>query len=64
MSLRKLSFELSNAQLWMSCHNASLLDDLIEEEVYFCEKGSCGRTRVDGLQDSQDIRDIRDIQDL
>jgi uncharacterized protein len=35
-----------NAQLWMSCHNASLLDDLIKEEVYFCEKDSRGRTRV------------------
>jgi len=40
-----------NAQLWMSCHNASLLDDLIKEEVYFCEKDSRGRTRVYGLQD-------------
>jgi uncharacterized protein len=45
-----------NAQLWMSCHNASLLDDLIKEEVYFCEKDSGGRTRVYGLQDIQSVR--------
>jgi energy-coupling factor transporter ATP-binding protein EcfA2 len=45
-----------NAQLWMSCHNASLLDDLIKEEVYFCEKDSRGRTRVYGLQDIQSVR--------
>lgn len=45
-----------NAQLWMSCHNASLLDDLTKEEVYFCEKDSRGRTRVYGLQDIQSVR--------
>jgi AAA15 family ATPase/GTPase len=45
-----------NAQLWMSCQNASLLDDLIKEEVYFCEKDSRGRTRVYGLQDIQSVR--------
>jgi uncharacterized protein len=56
MSLRKHSFELNNGQLWMSCHNASLLDDLIKEEVYFCEKDSRARTRVYGLQDLQPVR--------
>jgi uncharacterized protein len=45
-----------NAQLWMSCQNASLLDDLIKEEVYFCEKDTRGRTRVYGLQDIQSVR--------
>jgi AAA15 family ATPase/GTPase len=40
-----------SAQLWMSCHNASLLDDLVKEEIYFCEKDFHGRTRVYGLQD-------------
>jgi uncharacterized protein len=30
----------------MSCHNVSLLDELIKEEIYFCEKDSRGRTRV------------------
>jgi hypothetical protein len=27
-----------NPQLWMSCHNASLRDDLVKEEIYFCER--------------------------
>lgn len=45
-----------NAQLWMSCHNPALLDELIKEEVYFCEKDSRGRTRVYGLQDIQSVR--------
>ncbi len=44
------------AQLWMSCHNVSLLDDLIKEEVYFCEKDSRGRIRVYGLQEIQSVR--------
>jgi uncharacterized protein len=45
-----------SAQLWMSCHNASLLDDLVKEEIYFCEKDFHGRTRVYGLQDIQSVR--------
>jgi uncharacterized protein len=45
-----------SAQLWMSCHNASLLDSLVKEEIYFCEKDSLGRTRVYGLQDIQAVR--------
>jgi hypothetical protein len=45
-----------NAQLWMSCHNASLLDDLVKEEIYFCEKDFHGRTRIYGLQDIQSVR--------
>ncbi len=45
-----------DAQIWMSCHNASLLDDLVKEEIYFCEKDSGGRTRVYALQDIQSVR--------
>lgn len=45
-----------HAQLWISCHNASLLDELVKEEVYFCEKDSRGRSRVYGLQDIQSVR--------
>jgi hypothetical protein len=44
------------AQLWMSCHAASLLEDLLKEEIFFCEKDSHGRTSVYGLQDIQDVR--------
>lgn len=45
-----------NAQLWTTCHNASLLEDLTKEEVFFCEKDPAGRTRVYGLRDIQDVR--------
>jgi hypothetical protein len=45
-----------NAQLWMTCQNASLLEELVKEEVFFCEKDSKGRTTVYGLQDIQSVR--------
>ncbi len=44
------------AQLWITCHAASLLEDLLKEEVFFCEKDGRGRTSVYGLQDIQDVR--------
>jgi uncharacterized protein len=40
-----------DAQLWMSCHSASLLDDLTKEEVVFCEKDHGGRSRMYSLMD-------------
>jgi len=45
-----------NAQLWISCHNASVLDELIKEETFFCEKDSAGRTSVFGLTEIQSVR--------
>lgn len=45
-----------NAQLWMSCQAASLLEDLQKEEVFFCEKNRQGRTQIYGLQDIQAVR--------
>lgn len=45
-----------NAQLWMTCQNASLLEELTKEEVFFCEKDSKGRTTVYGLRDIQAVR--------
>ena len=35
-----------NAQLFMACHNASLLDHMEKEEIYFTEKTHDGRTEV------------------
>ena len=35
----------ANAQLWITCHNASLLDTLVKEEVLFTEK-DCRRQDV------------------
>jgi hypothetical protein len=44
------------AQLWMTCHNASLLEDLAKEEVLFTEKGADGRSEVFALADIQAVR--------
>jgi AAA15 family ATPase/GTPase len=45
-----------DAQLWMTCQNATLLEELQKEEVLFCEKTGHGRTKVYGLQDIQSVR--------
>jgi uncharacterized protein len=45
-----------NAQLWMSCHSASLLDDLTKEEVVFCEKDSHGSSQMYSLMDIGSVR--------
>lgn len=39
------------AQLWMTCQNASLLEELVPEEVLFCAKSASGRSEVYGLRD-------------
>lgn len=46
----------NGAQLIMSCHNATLLDHLTKEEVYFTEKDASGRTEIYGLKDVQGVR--------
>lgn len=45
-----------DAQLWMTCHNASLLEDLAKEEVLFCTKAHDGRSEVYSLTDIQAVR--------
>lgn len=45
-----------NAQLWMTCHNAALLDFLTKEEILFCEKDALGKTSVFGLNDVIGVR--------
>lgn len=45
-----------NAQLWTSCHNASLLEELTKEEVVFCEKDWHGRTTIYALNDIKGVR--------
>ena len=49
------------AQLWMSCHSVSLLDDLIKEEILICEKNAGGATHIYGLSDIQGIRRGREL---
>lgn len=46
-----------DAQLWLTCHSASLLDDLNKEEIVICEKDRQGRTRVYSLMDVKVRRD-------
>lgn len=45
-----------DAQLWMTCQNPAILEELQKEEVVFCEKNSQGRTRIYGLQDIRSVR--------
>jgi len=45
-----------DAQLWITCHSASLLDDLAKEEVVFTEKDSEGRTSIYSLMDIKSVR--------
>lgn len=44
------------AQLWTTCHSASLLTELTKEEVFFCEKDAEGNTTVFNLADVERVR--------
>ena len=44
------------AQLWMTCHSASLLSELTKEEVLFCEKDQMGNTTVFKLSEIEGVR--------
>ena len=46
-----------NAQLWLSCHSAALLDNLTAEEIVLCEKDAKGRTSIFSLMDVKIRRD-------
>ena len=45
-----------NAQLIASCHDASALEYLMKEQVYFTEKDSKGRTEIFGLNEFLGVR--------
>lgn len=45
-----------DGQLWMTCQNASLLEELVKEEVLFCSKSTDGRSEVYQLRDIQAVR--------
>jgi len=50
-----------DAQLWLSCHSASLLDDLNKEEIVICEKDRQGRSHLYSLMDvKMDVKVRRD----
>lgn len=46
-----------DAQLWLTCQSASLLDDLNKEEIVICEKDLQGRTTFHSLMDVKVRRD-------
>ena len=45
-----------SAQLWMSCHNASVLEDPSKDEIVLCDKGWRGRTETYCLNDVKAVR--------
>ena len=45
------------AQLWISCHSATLMDGLLKEEVLICEKDDDGASHVFRLGDISNIKD-------
>jgi predicted ATPase len=44
------------AQLWMSSHAASLLEELVKEEIVLCEKDATGASRLYSLMDLAAVR--------
>ena len=46
------------AQLWISGHSASLLEELKKEEIFFTEKDEQGHTKVYGLKDIEAVRRV------
>ena len=50
------SRKADEAQLWMTCQNPSLLDNLTKEEIIFCEKRPDGSSEVFSLADIKTVR--------
>ncbi len=45
-----------NAQIWTTCHAATLLSELTKEEVLFCEKSHDGATSIYSLSEIDKVR--------
>lgn len=45
-----------NAQVWLSCHSQSLMENLVKEEIVLTEKDLHGRTNIWSLMDMKDVR--------
>ncbi len=45
-----------DAQLWATCHSAPLMDELLKEEIIFCEKNRHGRAQAYCLKEIQGVR--------
>ena len=44
------------AQLWITCHSPSLMNELTKESILFCEKDSLGRSTVYDLSEIEGVR--------
>ncbi len=44
------------AQIWMSCQDPTLMDNLLKEEIFFCEKNSQGESKIYGLKEIGGVR--------
>lgn len=51
-------------QLWMSCQDPSLLDDLLKEEIVLCDKNSQGESEIYGLKDIEGVRRDENFRDI
>jgi hypothetical protein len=45
-----------NAQLIMTCHTATLLEDLVKEEVWFADKDETGSTHLYGAKEIENVQ--------
>lgn len=45
-----------DAQLWATCHSVPLMDDLLKEEIIFCEKDWHGRSQAYCLKEIRGVR--------
>ena len=45
-----------DGQLWMTCQSVSLMDDLMKEEIVFCDKDRQGRSEIYALMDIKAVR--------
>jgi hypothetical protein len=52
------AINLHQAQLWISGHSASLLEELQKEEIFFTEKDGQGRTKIFGLKNIEGVRRV------
>nr|MBF2734699.1 ATP-binding protein [Betaproteobacteria bacterium AqS2] len=51
-------------QLWMSCQDSTLLDDLLKEEIFLCEKNPQGESDIYGLKDIEGVRRDENFRDV
>ncbi|WP_025770777.1 AAA family ATPase [Thioalkalivibrio sp. HK1] len=51
-------------QLWMSCQDPTLFDDLLKEEIVLCDKNSQGASEIYGLKEIDGVRRDENFKDV